>query len=83
MTDFNEYIPVVGPFIARGTTDGRTIFSGTIPGDYVEGDKDQIWVMEFVVTEVRKFKMPKHLEGMTISQIMSHSMKLSELEEIQ
>ncbi len=64
-----------GPFIVRTYADGKTLFAGTLDESPLpKAHAEELWVCEFQLLDVRRFKMPDQLHGLRIDQALTTSL---------
>lgn len=90
-----DYLPLVGQFFMREQkrADGQpvTMVIGIIPGKLVTHkfkkgtlkgvSRDELWVMQFIPTDIKKFIVPERYAGHTVEQILGGGPRVSECEE--
>ena len=87
-----EYLPITGHFLLRGKGEGkygnRVMMIGVLEDtNIILQNKDdlnhgEIWVMQFMILEKKRYKVPKRTYGMRADQFLVTSISPEELEEI-
>jgi len=87
-----NYLSIKGHFLLRGKGEGkygnRVMMIGVLEDtNIILQNKDdlnhgEIWVMQFIVVEKRRFKVPERTYGMRADQFLCTSIHPDELEEI-
>lgn len=82
----DDFMPISGEFIMRGNyKDGEkgTMVLGFIPGVLLEKfNEDEVWIMQFIVADVKKFKLDKRFSGYRADQLLCSSISPDELKEM-
>ncbi len=72
-----------GPFVVRCYSGGHTMFAGTLDRPPLPEGDEELWVCEFELIDVRRYKMPKELDGLRIDQVLTMRLDPGVLEPIE
>ncbi len=87
-----DYLPLTGHFLLRGKGKGeygnRAMMIGVLEGEDIEINNPdglnhgEIWFIQFLILEKKRYKVPKHTYGMRADQFLCTAILMDELEEI-
>lgn len=83
----DEFMPISGEFIMRTNhKDGKkgTMVLGFIPENMLleKENEDEVWFMQFIVADVKKFKLDKKYSGWRADQLLCYPIQSRDMKEM-